>query len=192
MSFLKTNSLNAAVFLFAVTCLPLASWANLQGEQRVEEPECKPMTAANDALAKLSAFQATWDTSYSLYGRREKVHGEYFIDNGLEYGRKAPYRPWTVKPSKLVNPQHLDCHQLREEMLDGSKTVVISYIKYNPGYDPRRYRCTGWIEIPSYRNKKMECVGLTTAGYDDPVLDLKLQMHWFYRTDIKAPTVSNK
>lgn len=147
------------------------------------------MTEADNALAKLRSFQVTWNVSYTLYGRREKIHAEAFTDSGLQYTRKAPYKLWAVKPSKLINPEHSDCHRLREEMLDGAKTVVISYVKYYRGYDPRRYKCTGWIEVPNYRNRKMECVGLGVPGPDDPVLNLKLEMQWFYRTDIKPPAV---
>lgn len=173
--------------VLAVSCWPFASVAALGTDQPIEAPECHPLTAANQALAGLGRFQGTWDQSYELYGHRVVVHGESVIEGGLEYFRMAPYAMWGVKPSQLGNAQHSDCHQIREEMVDGVRTAVISYIKFHPEKDPRRYKCIAWIEIPNYRNRKLECDSLGATGLNDPVQDLKLQIRWFYRSDVRAP-----
>ncbi|TGP50615.1 hypothetical protein EN873_22235 [bacterium M00.F.Ca.ET.230.01.1.1] len=177
------------LFVGAVTgviCLPLASVAAPR-DVRIEEGECWLMTAANEALAKMPAFQTTWDQSVTTLRRRMLKHTDSVYDNGLEYWRTAPYQRWSVKPYALHNVEHSDCHQMREETVDGVRTAVISYTRYNPrGSDARRYKCTAWIEIPNYRNRKMFC------DSDNFADDIKIKIHWFYWPDIEPPTVNPK
>jgi len=73
---------------------------------------------------------------------------------------------------------------MREEIVDGVRTAVIFYTRYNPyGSDARRYKCTAWIEIPDYRNRKMVCESTDFAD------DIKIKIQWYYRTDINAQTL---
>ncbi|MER8862158.1 hypothetical protein NKI19_00340 [Mesorhizobium sp. M0751] len=162
--------------------LPSASYADLRNDQQIEEA-CYPMAAANEALARMLAFQGTWSLVVKMPHKREvRQHEEMIVENGIAYKRRAPYGPWRSTPYSIVdNVRRGDCHRLREEVLDGVNTVVISYRKHNPEYDPRFYRCTIWLEIPEYRNRKSDCVSV------DPVQVVEIKIGWSYRTDIKAP-----
>lgn len=60
------------------------------------------------------------------------MHRDSVYANGILYERTAPYAPWRVEAYQLVNPRHSGCHQLREEVLDGVNTVVISYWSTTP------------------------------------------------------------
>ncbi|MER8956355.1 hypothetical protein NKH98_27320 [Mesorhizobium sp. M0833] len=77
--------------------------------------------------------------------------------------------------------RHSGCRRLREEVFDGVTTVIIDYWKRNPEFDPRWYRCTVWLEIPDYRNRKMDC----RSDYSSEAVEIKIR--WCYRTDIKLP-----
>jgi hypothetical protein len=174
------------VAVVSVACLPSPSFA-IQRDVRVEEGECWLMTAANEAFAKVPAFQATWDRSVTTLRHRMLEHTDWVYENGLEYWRMAPYQRWRVKPYELLSVEHSDCHLMREEIVDGVRTAVISYTRYNPrGSDARRYKCTAWIDIPSYRNRKMACESADFAE------DVVLKAHWSYRTDIKRPPEQTK
>lgn len=163
-----------------VASLPSVSYADLRNKQQIEGA-CYPMAAANEALAKMAAFQATWSRVIKSH-RHVVIHSESVYENGMIYQRRAPYAPWRGRAYKVVDDaRRSNCHQLREEMLDGVNTVVISYTKHHPPYDPRFYRCTVWLEIPEYRNRKSDCVSVGPAD----VAEVKIR--WFYRTDIKPP-----
>ncbi|MER9133573.1 hypothetical protein [Mesorhizobium sp. M0768] len=161
-------------------CLPSAAYAELLNSVRIEEPTCQPITTANEALAKIPIFQTTWDL-VSKSDKRVVMHIDSIYSDGTLYQRTAPYASWHGKPDDLVNPRHSGCHRLREEVLDGVNTVVISYWKHNPDFDPRWYRCNIWLRIPEYRNEKMDC----SSVYFSEAVEIKVR--WFYRTDIKLP-----
>jgi hypothetical protein len=154
-----------------------------QHPQSSEDPACHPMTAANEHLAKLRAYQTTWDATIRTSGRLV-MHRETVQDSGFEYVRSGPYALWRRQPNVIINPQRSDCHRLHEELLDGVKTLVISYVKHNPDYDARFYRCTLWLESVrsgGYRGIKSDCVSIL------PDETVEIKIHWFYRTDIKPP-----
>ncbi|RWC38337.1 hypothetical protein [Mesorhizobium sp.] len=172
-----------AALAVSAACLPSASFADLRNNQQIEDA-CYPMAAANEALARMPAFQATWDLVIKRPHQRSVIHSESVYDNGVIYQRRAPYQPWRSKPYSIVdNARRSDCHQLREEVLDDVNTVVIFYRKHHLN-DPRFYRCTVWIEIPEYRNRKSDCVSVDSAE----VVEVKIR--WFYRTDIKPPVIA--
>jgi hypothetical protein len=186
----------SAQFIGAIVALSMLgtlspSLAYQPNEKGVEGIDCQPMSKANEALAKLQGFQVTWNASYSLYGQSKTLHVESVVEDGVQYQRRGPYMRWTAKRAVLANPLHSDCKRLREEIFDGVRTVVTSFIKYQPEYDPRRYKCTGWVEIPRFVNRKMDCYMLSTAP-GDLVKNLRIEMYWFYRTDIKAPLNSTR
>ncbi|RWM67873.1 MAG: hypothetical protein EOR82_26135 [Mesorhizobium sp.] len=168
----------------SAACLPSASYADLRNNQQIEDA-CYPMAAANEALARMPAFQATRDLVIKRPQKRSVTHEEMVFENGIAYQRRAPYAPWRSTPYSIVdNVRRSDCHRLREEVLDGVNTVVIFYRKHNPKFDPRFYRCTIWLEIPEYRNRKSDCVSV------GPVEVVEIKIRWSYRTDIKAPVIA--
>ncbi|MER8843293.1 hypothetical protein [Mesorhizobium sp. M0768] len=167
-------------------CLPSASYAEPRNGPRLEEPACQPITTANEAFVKIPIFQATWDAVIKRDTAVVVMHRESVYANGILYERTAPYAPWRVEALQLGNPRHSGCHQLREEMLDGVNTVVISYWRHNPDVDPRWYHCTIWIEIPEYRNRKLDC---STVYFSE---EAELKRRWFYKTDIKLPAPPQK
>ncbi|MER9022394.1 hypothetical protein NKI01_07445 [Mesorhizobium sp. M0815] len=120
------------VFAAGAACLPSASYAEPRNGPRLEEPACHPLTTANEALAKIPIFQATWDAVIKRDTGVVVMHRDAVYANGMLYERTAPYAPWRGKAHQLGNPRHSGCHQLREEVLDGVNTVVISYWRHNP------------------------------------------------------------
>ncbi|RWE99961.1 MAG: hypothetical protein EOS43_13700 [Mesorhizobium sp.] len=169
----------------SAACLPSASYADLRNNQQIEDA-CYPIAAANEALARMPTFQTTWNVVIKMFHNKRKVmYEETIFDNGIAYKRSAPSGPWRSTPYSIVdNVRRSDCHRLREEVLDGVNTVVIFYRKHYPEYDPRYYRCTIWVEIPEYRNRKSDCVSV------DPVEVVEIKLRWSYRTDIKAPVIA--
>lgn len=73
----------------SAACLPSASYADLRNNQQVEKA-CYPMAAANEALAKMPAFQATWDAVIKTTNERVVMHTETVSENGIAYQRRAP------------------------------------------------------------------------------------------------------
>lgn len=183
MEALKTVVVQVAAGVVVATCLPLASWANSRDDQQVENAECHPMTVANQILRTAPGFQSTIDAVVEDETQRVLTHTDLIYDHGLQYARAAPFAAWRVKPSALVDPPRSDCHLLREEILDGARMVVISYVRYHPDFGTPQYRCTIWLAFPDYRNTKMECASVYPADRT------KLVVRWFYRTDIKPPIV---
>ena len=161
----------------------LPSHADQRFDPDTEESACNPFTAANAALVAMPAFEATWDAVIvDRNSPRIMLHRDFVYKDGVQYARSAPYMAWHATPTDLANAFHMDCHRLREELLDGVKTVVISYTKRALDRDPRWYRCTTWLDVPVYRNRKMQC----TSEYSSQTLTTKTR--WFYRTDVKTPT----
>jgi hypothetical protein len=180
--FRKLATLQIAIVV-TVSCFVSTSRANLRAEVQVEEQACLPLTAANEALAKLPGFQTVYDAVLKDETQQVRSHLESVIDHGLQYVRRGPYLAWHVSPAKLVSPQRSDCHRLREEMLDGVRTAVISYYKHDT-YGTRAWRCTTWVELPTPKNRKMECASVYPPGR------VKTSVRWFYRSDIKPPVAS--
>lgn len=191
MKFYASAQFVGAVVVIGLLGALSPSLAYQQNDKGVEGKDCQPMSKANEAMAKLKGLQVTWNASFSVYGQSKTLHVESVVNDGVQYQRRGPYMRWTAKRAVLENPHHSNCKRLREEILGGVRTVVTSFFKYQPEYDPRRYKCTGWVEIPHFTNKKMECYMLSTVP-EDPVKNLKIEMYWFYRSDIKAPLNSTR
>lgn len=129
------------------------------------EPGCQAIDTANLNLWSLPGFRGVLDIEFP-----ERTQQEEFISvSHVVYSRILPSGPWRTHPLVLNpnpdgTPIHSNCHTVGEEMVDGVRTMVISFdgvVKNQP-----KRLCKLWLEIPKLLLHQRECKSTAT---DAPV-----------------------